>query len=112
MLLLQGSALCEQLPYAVNVTFDCRAVSQLPDITFQIGGIVFAVVQSDYAYQVSHSGRECLLWCALCNQLVTFCGVSLHLTSIHMQMLGTDMLSWVVSSDIAACDLSCIPDAE
>lgn len=49
---LQSQALCQQLPFAFNVTLDCKAVPSLPNITFTIGGSVFSVPVGDYAYQV------------------------------------------------------------
>jgi hypothetical protein len=49
---LQSLALCEQLPYAFNVTLDCSSISSMPTIQFDIGGKAFGVPVGDYAYQV------------------------------------------------------------
>lgn len=52
---LQSLSLCDQLPYAFNVTLDCNKIfiGDLPDIAFTIGGKAFNVPVRDYAYQVS-----------------------------------------------------------
>jgi hypothetical protein len=58
---LQSLSLCDQLPYAFNVTLDCNKIKTLPNITFSLGGKAFNVPVGDYAYQVS--------WCAVCNDI-------------------------------------------
>jgi hypothetical protein len=49
---LQSIALCQQLPYAMNVTLDCTKLSSMPNISFVIGGKPFSIPVGDYAYQV------------------------------------------------------------
>lgn len=50
---LQSLLLCDQLPYAFNVTLDCTKIRTSPNITFSLGGKAFNVPVGDYAYQVS-----------------------------------------------------------
>lgn len=52
VILLQGMVLCEQLPYAVNVSLSCTAVQDLPNISFSMGGSMFSVSPAAYAYRV------------------------------------------------------------
>uniref|UniRef100_A0A383VHK1 Peptidase A1 domain-containing protein n=1 Tax=Tetradesmus obliquus TaxID=3088 RepID=A0A383VHK1_TETOB len=47
----QGVALCEQLPYTVNVSLSCGQVQELPGISFRLGGRNFSIQPAAYAYQ-------------------------------------------------------------
>lgn len=53
VVLLQGVALCDQLPYTVNASLSCGQVQELPGISFRLGGRNFSIQPAAYAYQVS-----------------------------------------------------------
>lgn len=52
---LQSVALCDALPYAFNVTLDCKAIPSMPNVSFVIAGHPFSISVGDYAYQVRFS---------------------------------------------------------
>jgi len=49
---VQSVALCAALPYAFNVTLDCKAIPSMPNVSFVIAGRPFSISVGDYAYQV------------------------------------------------------------